>query len=164
MTPEEFSEAIRPLVEELKAIREVLAETQQDVQHLTRNMQGYLSAIADSSDEIRSEILSRLRYDNLPKPHLPPEETVTCAHCDAQADSLGEAVQAGFTRLQLDPGDGASNYLGQCLTARRTNWPFPTAAVAGKTTDWFHGAGVTCPLSFGSEKMSECDGWPIRCP
>jgi len=111
---EQLSEVIQPLVEELKAIREVLAETQQDIQHLTRNIQDYLSAIAESSDEIRSEILSRLRYDDLPKPHLPPEETVTCAHCDAQADSLPEAVRAGFTRLQPDPDGDSWKYLGEC--------------------------------------------------
>ena len=114
MEADQLFEAIRPLVEELKAIREVLAETQQDIQHLTRNMKDYLSAIADSSDEIRSEILARLRYDNLPKPFLPPDETVTCVHCNAYADSLVEAVQAGFTRLQVNP-DGLSNsFLGQC--------------------------------------------------
>lgn len=103
-----------PLVEELRAIREVLAETQQDIQHLTRNIQDYLSAIADSSDEIRSEILATVRYDNRPKPLLPPEETVTCGHCDASADSLAEAVQAGFTRLQPDPDGLSWNYLGEC--------------------------------------------------
>lgn len=119
---EQLLEVIQPLVEELKAIREVLAETQQDIQHLTRNIQDYLSAIAESSDEIRSEILSRLRYDDLPKPHLPPEETVTCAHCDGQADSLGEAVQAGFTRLQPDPDGVSWHYLGECSEcAARTN-------------------------------------------
>ena len=115
---EQLAEAIQPLVEELKAIREVLAETQQDIQHLTRNIQDYLSAIADSSDEIRSEILARLRYDHLPKSFLPPEETVTCAHCDAQADSLGEAVRNGFTCLQADPSGLSSNYLGQCSGCR----------------------------------------------
>lgn len=118
MEADQLLEAIHPLVEELKAIREVLAETQQDIQHLTRNMKDYLSAIADSSDEIRSEILAQIRYDNLPKPFLPPDETVTCAHCDASADSLAEAVQAGFTRLQLDPDEGSNNYLGQCPGCR----------------------------------------------
>jgi len=114
MTPEEFSVAIQPLVEELKAIREVLAETHADIQHLTRNIQDYLSAIADSSDEIRQEILARVRYDERPRPHLPCEETVICAHCDAQADSLAEAIQAGFTRLQADPDGLSHNYLAEC--------------------------------------------------
>ncbi len=113
MSTEQLSEAIRPLVDELSGIREVLSETQQDIQHLTRNIQDYLSAIADASDEIRSEIVARIRYDELPKPHLPPEETVTCAHCDVQADSLAEAVQRGFTRLQLADAI-SSNYLGEC--------------------------------------------------
>jgi len=102
------------LVEELKAIREVLTETHQDIQHLTRNIQDYLSAIADSSDQIREEILARIRYDELPKPLLPPEETVTCAHCDASADSLAEAVRKGFTALQPDPSGLSSNYLAAC--------------------------------------------------
>ena len=115
---EQLADVLEPLIEELKGIREVLAETQQDVQHLTRNIQDYLSAIADSSDEIRSEILSRLRYDNLPKPHLPPEEIVTCAHCGACVDSLAQAVEAGFAGLQLDPDGGASDYLGQCPNCR----------------------------------------------
>jgi len=114
MTPEKFSEAIQPLVEELRVIREVLTETHQDIQHLTRNIQDYLSAIADSSDEIRQEILARIRYDNLPKPHQLPEETVTCAHCDASCDSLADAVRAGFTRLQPDPDGVSWNYLGEC--------------------------------------------------
>ena len=114
MTPEEFSVAIQPLVEELKAIREVLAETHADIQHLTRNIQDYLSAIADSSDEIRQEILARVRYDERPRPYLPSEETVTCAHCDAQADSLAEAIQAGFTRLQADPDGLSHNYFAEC--------------------------------------------------
>jgi len=118
MEADHFFEAIQPLVEELKTIREVLAETQQDIQHLTRNMQDYLSAIAESSDEIRSEILARIRYENLPKSFLLPDETVTCVHCDAQAESLAEAVQAGFTRLQLDPDEGSNNYLGQCPDCR----------------------------------------------
>jgi len=109
MTPEQLPEAIQPLVDELKAIREVLSETQQDIQHLTRNIQDYLSAIAESSDEIRSEILTRLRYDSLPK----PEETICCAHCDARADSLAEAVQRGFARLQLADAI-SSKYLGEC--------------------------------------------------
>lgn len=115
MTPEEYSMAIQPLVDELKAIREVLAETHEDIQHLTRNIQDYLSAIADSSDEIRHEILARVRYDERPRPYVPSEETVTCAHCDAQADSLAEAIQAGFTRLQADPDGLSHNYLAECL-------------------------------------------------
>jgi len=114
MTPEELSEGIQAIVEELKAIREVLTETHQDIQHLTRNVQDYLSAIADSSDQIREEILARVRYDDLPKPHLPPEETVTCAHCDASADSLAEAVRRGFAALQPDPSGLLSNYLAEC--------------------------------------------------
>ena len=111
---EQLSEVIQPLVEELKAIREVLAETQQDIQHLTRNIQDYLSAIADSSDEIRQEILARVRYDDLPKPLLAPEETVTCAHCDVSADSLAEAVRRGFTALQPDSSGVSWNYLAEC--------------------------------------------------
>lgn len=118
MEADPFLEAIQPLADELKAIREVLAETQQDIQHLTRNMQDYLSAIAESSDEIRSEILARIRYDGLPKSFLPPDETVTCVHCNAHADSLAEAVQGGFTCLQLDPDDGSNDYLGQCPCCR----------------------------------------------
>lgn len=115
MTSEEVSypEAIRPLVDELKAMQEILADTQQDIQHLTRNIQDYLSVIADSSDEIRSEILAAIRHDRLPKPALPTDETVTCAHCDAQADSLAAAVRDGFTALQRDDGS-SSNYLGEC--------------------------------------------------
>ena len=114
-TPPPYNSEIVPsLVDELKAIRDVLSETQQDIQHLTRNMQDYLSAIADSSDEIRGEILAAIRHDRLPKPALPPEETITCAHCDAQADSLAEAVRDGFTCLQPDPGGLSWNYLGEC--------------------------------------------------
>jgi len=109
MPPEELSEAVQPLVDELKAIREVLGETQQDIQHLTRNVKDYLSAIAESSDEIRGEILAKLRYNSLPK----PAETVTCAHCDAQTDSLAAAVQQGFVRIQLADAI-SSNYLGEC--------------------------------------------------
>jgi len=112
---DQLLEAIQPLVEELKAIRDVLADTQQDIQHLTRNIQDYLSAIADSSDEIRSEILAHVRYENLPRHFLPPDETVICAHCDTQLDSLAEAVRAGFYRLQVNP-DGPSNaYFGECV-------------------------------------------------
>ena len=112
--PEQLPEAIEPLVQELKAIREVLTETHEDIQHLTRNIQDYLSAIADSSDEIRQEILARVRYDNLPKPYLPSEESVTCAHCDEQVDSLAQAVRHGFTRLQPDPDGLSWNYVGEC--------------------------------------------------
>lgn len=110
----ETDPSLTDLVEELKGIREVLTETHQDIQHLTRNIQDYLSAIADSSDQIREEILARIRYDELPKPLLPPEETVTCAHCDASADSLADAVRNGFTRLQPDPDGLSWNYLGEC--------------------------------------------------
>jgi len=102
------------LVEELKAIREALDGIRGDIQWAIRNAQDYLSAIADSSDEIRGEILARVRYDNLPKPSLPPEETVACAHCDASADSLAEAVTQGFARLQADPEGYSYNYLGEC--------------------------------------------------
>ena len=79
-----------------------------------RNVQDYLSAIADSSDEIRQEILARVRYDDLPRPFLPSDETVTCAHCDEQVDSLAQAVRHGFTRLQPDPDGLSWNYLGEC--------------------------------------------------
>lgn len=119
MEYEQLAEAIQPLVEELRAIRDVLTETHEHIQHLTRNVQDYLSAIADSSDEIRQEILARVRYDNLPKSYLPSDETVTCAHCDEHVDSLAQAVRDGFTRLQPDPSGLSWNYLGECLDCQK---------------------------------------------
>jgi len=114
MTAEEFSEAIQPLVEELKAIREALGEIREDIQWAVRNAQDYLSAINDAADEIRGEVLARVRWDDLPKPHLPLEETIACAHCDADSPrSLAEAVELGWSRLQSSDGIG-EDYLGQC--------------------------------------------------
>lgn len=114
MEADQLSEAIQPLVEESKAVREILTEIHTDIQHLTRNAQDYLSVVADAVDEIRGEILARLRYDDIPKPILPPEKIVICARCDIQFDSLAEAVRAGFTDLQSDPEHRPNSYAGQC--------------------------------------------------
>ena len=113
MEPDPQSRAVEPLIEELRAVREALTEIHSDIQWAARDMRDYLSAMSDATEEIRGEILARLRYDNLPKPFPPPEETVTCAHCGASADSLAGAVQAGFVRFQKEDGV-SSEYLAEC--------------------------------------------------
>lgn len=41
-------------------------------------------------------------------------ESLSCAECDATADSLSDALQNGWTRLQADLSGLSWNYLGIC--------------------------------------------------
>lgn len=71
-------------------------------------------------DEARTEIVNELRgryRETIEKPQLCLEtvpESVSCAECDATADSLAEALQKGWTRLQADLSGLSWNYLGIC--------------------------------------------------
>jgi hypothetical protein len=85
---------IESFLEELKSTRDSVEQLYLVLDHMDRNR-----------DEIRDLLESRDREG----------EVVCCVNCDADAYSLSEAIQNGWTRLQHDPADGW-DYLGICPT------------------------------------------------
>lgn len=69
-----------------------------------------------SLDEARTDIVHELRrlLDMPQKSTETVAESISCAECSETADSLSEALQNGWTRLQADLSGLSWNYLGIC--------------------------------------------------
>ena len=91
-----MSERLNELLDEIKALRNGVEELVIILDHIDRNR-----------DEFVDLLVTKRESAEIP-------ETIACAMCDIDSpESLADALQAGWTRLQRDDGSGW-NYLGVC--------------------------------------------------
>jgi hypothetical protein len=109
MSETPVEETLTRIAEDLKTISETLAEIQTDFQWSVRQLIPQLTSMP--KDPTAPDWAARLnRGSEIP-------ETITCQSCDAQCDSLAEALQKGWVELCYD--DGPSwNFLGECPACR----------------------------------------------
>ena len=89
---ETLAENVRANTDMMKTLRESIDDVRTEIEHLMRNREFYLQ--------------------NGQSERLP--ESVSCAHCDAGADSLQEAVREGWLDLCQDEDGLSYNFLGVC--------------------------------------------------